>query len=221
MNIIRLIFAARRKWWLIILMPMIGAGLAFLSVYLFPPNYKADTILYTINTVDKETGQTIVQKYSDILKSRKLISEVLNAVNHSITESELSSMVSITSKDNSNIITISVIWSNPTIAAEVANAVGNSFSLQMKNILNREVFRVLDVAIVPDRPVPNNLWKKVFLGIMAGCIISFGTVYVTEYYSTKIHTAEDIEENLNIRVIGMIPEHSIDKGGIGLGFKNL
>lgn len=50
---------------------------------------------------------------------------------------------------------------------------------------------------------------RVLIGLLAGFLIGFGIIYIQELLDTTVRSIEEIEEDLNLKVIGIIPEHQI------------
>lgn len=186
------------------------------------PMYQADTTLYIMNRdkvlvngnsltpQDMAVSQQLVRQYTGIISSRSVTSVVLRDVkNYNITESELLSMVNISSKQDSNILTISARWSDPIVAAAVANATGREFTTQIHQITNSDNVSILDEALVPNYPISSGGSNKILLGMLAGLFVAFGIIYIIDYFDTAVRSAEDIENGLKLRVIGIIPEHDI------------
>ena len=222
MEIRRIFYAVARKWWLILLLTVLGCGMGFLSAYTTRPMYQAETTLYimnrdkvlttgqSLNSQDISVSQQLVRQYSEIITSRLVTSAVVRDVkNYNLSANEILSMVNITSNKDSNILTVSAIWPDPTVAAAVANAAGREFTTQIRQLTNSDNVGILDEALVPNYPVANNGSKKVFLGLLSGLMVALGVIYIIEYFDTTVRSAEDIEKGLKVRVIGIIPEHDI------------
>ena len=220
MEIRRIFYSISRKWWLIVLLSLLGGAIGFLSLFFIKPQYQADTTLFIMNR-NKATGQSLnpqdlavsqqlVLPYSGLIYSRSVTSAVLRDVkNYNITEEELLTNVSIENKKDSNILTISAIWSDPNGAAAVANATGYEFIRQIRQLTNSDNVGILDEALVPNYPISNIRSKNVLVGLLFGLIVALSTIYIMEYFDTRVRSAEDIENGLKIRVIGIIPEHDI------------
>jgi capsular polysaccharide biosynthesis protein len=214
-----------RKWWLVAILALLGGGIGLLSLFVMKPIYKADLTLYITNRnnvttpgmldlQDLEVSRQLVLQYTDILTSRSVTSKVLSDLqNEQITEKELLSVVSITSKKDSDILTISALWPNPTVAATIANSTGREFIAQVQEITNSKNVEILDPAIVPDKPVSNKAVLKILLGIIAGTIAAYGSIYIFEYFDSKVRLVEDIENRLQMPVIGVVPDMSVKVGG--------
>lgn len=218
MIIRRIFYSVVRKWWLIILLAVLGGGLGYLSVLFIKPMYQADTKLYIkVSTTDRSlspqdttVNQQIVRQYSEIISSRLMTSAVLKDVdNFDITEKQLLSMIRIYSKQDSNILTITARGSDPTVVAAVANAAGREFTTHMRQLTNSDNVGILDEALVPNYQISNNKSQSIILGLVAGLMVAFGIICVIDYFDTTVRSAEDIEEGLKVRVIGIIPKHNI------------
>lgn len=215
MEIRRILSTVVRKWRVVVLLAVLGGGLSFLSVYFAKPIYQADTKLYimtgkTMDLQDFTVSQYLVQQYTQIISSRTVTSAILRDLKtYSITEKGLLSMIHIVTIKDSNIVTISATNPDPATAAAIANATGREFTAQLSQITNTINVGILDDALVPNYPVSNQVTMKVLLGLLAGLMVAFGIIFVIEYFDTTIRSVEDIVNGLNVRVIGIIPEHDI------------
>lgn len=222
MELRRLFYSVLRKWWLIAILVVIGGGLSFLNVFLSVPVYQADTTMYILNkdkvlttgqslsTQDIQFSQQLLQNYSGIVFSRSVMSAAAGDLReYNLTENQIMSSIDLGSSKSSNILTLSAVSRDPVMAAAIANAVARAFTEQMVQLTNSDTIGILDEALVPQYPMSNNGIKKILIGILAGLIVALGIIYVKEYFDTTVRAAEDIEKGLQVRVIGIIPEHDI------------
>jgi capsular polysaccharide biosynthesis protein len=224
MEIKCLFYSAIRKWWLIVLFAVLGGGVGY-YVYVSAtiPMYTANTTLYALNrdkvlagqaptTQDIALSQQVILQYSGIFYSKTVTAvaaKALEQYRYNISADGLAAMSRIYSQKDVNLLTVSATSPDPEIAAIVANAMGSAFASQMREFLQTDFIGVLDEAQAPLRPVASGGNKKVLLMIVAGIVAACGIIYVLEYFDTTIHSAEEIEDHLKIRVIGMIPDHDI------------
>jgi capsular exopolysaccharide synthesis family protein len=71
---------------------------------------------------------------------------------------------------------------------------------------------IVDVATLPDKPIPKNETKIYFVGILLGILLGFGLALLLEFNDTSIKSTEDIERYLGLPVLGTIPhigKHSV------------
>ena len=163
----------------------------------------------TLSAQDLAVSQQLVRQYSEIISSRSLVLAVLKEVkDYNLTEETLLEMIFFDGKKDSSILTISVKWNDPAVAAIVANATAREFTSQIRKITNSDNVGILDEAVIPTIPVSSRM-LKILLGILAGLIISLGFIYINDYFDTTVRSVEDIENGLGLRVIGIMPEYDI------------
>ncbi|MEN6391104.1 MAG: Wzz/FepE/Etk N-terminal domain-containing protein [Syntrophomonas sp.] len=226
MDIHRLFSALRRRIWIMILMAVLGAGAASAFVYFFPVvfNYQADSSVYIMNVIKEQDGKMIsteglfynrslVQNYGELIKSRRVTDEALRNLQTQgivINEKELNKAVVMTMKTDSDIMVVSTTWSDPQIAAIMSNAVSGAFVNTLNELTNSNSVGILDQARPPLIPLSTTTASlRVLIGLLAGFLIGFGIIYIQELLDTTVRTIEEIEEDLNLKVIGIIPEHQI------------
>ena len=72
--------------------------------------------------------------------------------------------------------------------------------------LPRNPVNIIDVAEPNLRPVSPNLFINVLISIFVGLGAGVGLAYFIEYLDTSAKTVEDIENKLNLKVIGLVPQ---------------
>jgi capsular polysaccharide biosynthesis protein len=221
MSINRIIFTLLRLWWVIIIFALIGGGVGGILVNYTLPVYKATSTLYMMN-IDKLRNekeelqssdiifsQQLIQQYKEIIYSRAVISNVIKTTNSNLTEEQILSMVELETKQDSNVFTISVKNKDPYLAAELTNTMADTFVATILRISNSQSVGILDRAIVPVTPEVNHRSARIFLGITAGLMLAICIIYVIQFFDTKVRSEKDIIEDLNVRVIGIIPKYDI------------
>lgn len=223
MDIEKIYGALIRKSWLIVLLVVLGGGIAgFVTNYTYVPMYQAETKLYAMNqdkiikpgqsltSEDFRVSQQIIRDSSEIVHNRNIVAAVMQNIKISeITEGDIDVMVSVSSQKDSNVMTLTAKWPDPYIAAAVASAMSNELSKEMKRLTNSNTLSIIEQAQVPDRPIPPAARKKIAIGLLFGLSLALGIIYITEVFDTTLRTVEDIEKGIKIRVVGIIPEHKI------------
>lgn len=220
---IRYIFiSVIQKWWLIVLLAVVGGGIGFyLNVYSVQTLYSSNATLYALNRDRLEAGQMlsmqdlsvsqgVVRQYSGIFYSRSVTeAAALKLGDYNISSRMLASMVKISSLEDSTVLTVSAIAPDSGLAAAAANAMAEEFIAQIRTITKSDFIGILDRALPQEYPVSNNGIRKTMVFAFGGVVLALGTIYLLIFFDIRVRSAEEIENSLNLRVIGIIPEHDI------------
>jgi tyrosine-protein kinase Etk/Wzc len=72
--------------------------------------------------------------------------------------------------------------------------------------------RILDPAILPEKPVNTNNRKKfLFLGVVSGLLMGVFASLITEYMDTTIKNRDDVKDDLGLQVLGISPMIDFDE----------
>ena len=178
------------------------------------PLYHGTTSIVLVQQSNETTGVTqsdlnvnekLVSIYSEIIKSRRVLSQVINELNLDFTVSELAKNIQVTSLSNTPIIKISVSDENGEQAVKIANKTADIFSKEVVDIYNMENISILDEAIEEATPYNVNFTKQLVIYSAVGIVLGFGIVFAMYYFNDKINNKKEIETLLNLPVIGEIP----------------
>jgi capsular polysaccharide biosynthesis protein len=218
-DLISLIKVLLRKWWLIGGVTFVGLVLAAIYAYVMLDDvYTAESsmIVQVSNTGDSDytnllTGQRLVDTYTEIATSNRVLDELIDNLNLSYNKSQLSSMIQVSSANDTLIIKLNVESTDPELAKNIANETVNivrDLSTEFENLDNVEV---LDIAEVPASPSGPNRILYVAVGILLGGMIGVGIVLAIEYLDKNIKRGKDVENFLGLRLLGTIPEYELDE----------
>ncbi len=196
-----------------------------ISYWLLTPIYEASTeilvnkkennqIAYNINDISADLK--LIQTYSVIITSPRIINLVIAENNLPYTVEQLTKKININTVKDSQVMKITVQDESQANAAFIANAVVNVFQREIVKIMKVDNVQILTEAVVLANPVPVkpkpilNIVIAVFLGIMLGASLAF----FLEYLDTSIKTEDEVERLLSIPVlgaIGIIPAENAQK----------
>lgn len=201
---------------LVIALPIIFALVTAVGSWIFLANtYTANVSMYVLanssetqsNTslsTDLSASQMITNDVSELIQSERVLNQAANQLGMS--ESELKGYdIEVTSSTTTRLITISVTGDTPNSAAAIANGIADTTNSVAQEIMNIEAVNVIDQAEVPTSPSgpPRTMYTAV--AFLAGIFVAVAIVVLMDMINTRIRKPEEIEELLDIPVIGRIP----------------
>lgn len=217
LNLMDLLKYYLKKSYIIILMTILVALMGYYYVEeIQVPMYHGTT---TIILVQKNNGATtayetqneltisekLVSTYSELIKSRRILSQVIQNLKLDLTESELAKNITVISASDTSIIKITVSDANKKKAVEIANQIAKVFKAEIIKIYDLGNVTIIDEAIVEDIPYNVNLVKQMLIFTCLGLVLSCGIVFVMYYFDGTVKNKKEVEEKLKLPVLGEVP----------------
>lgn len=159
----------------------------------------------TITSTDITINSKLVATYSELVKSKNVLRQVISNLGIHVNENTLRNNVAVNSVKNTELIEITVKSENPTYAAQIANEIAKVFTEKVKEIYNINNVQVVDEAEVSTVPSNINHTKDVVIFAFIGLVVAIVYVLIANMLDTTIKTAEDIEKGFGIPVLVSIP----------------
>lgn len=216
MTLLELLQIIRKHLKLCIALPIIFAlATAVFSFVALANTYTASVSMYvlansseaqvgTTLSTDLSASQMLTNDVSELIKSERVLNQTANQLG--MTEQELEKYdVEVTSSTTTRLITIEVTGDTPNSAAAIANGLANTTNTVAQEIMDIEAVNVIDQAATPDEPSGPPRTMYVAVAFLAGIFVAVAIVVVMDMVNTRIRKPEEIEELLEIPVIGKIP----------------
>lgn len=214
-DLTEVIGALLKKAHIIILTGIIVALLAFIGTKLFiTPMYTAETKVYVlsksdgstgISATDLQAGSYLTKDYTELVKSRTVMEQVIAVLNLDVKPEELMEMISVEAVTDSRILTIKVENDDPKQAKEIADAVREAVSVQITEIMDADAVNTVEKADLPSEPSSPNTMKNTMLGGILGIILAMGVVVLISILDDTIKTPDDVERYLGLNTLTSIP----------------
>src|SRR5690625_1670511 len=214
------IFTIIKKRFLLIISFIIGAALiaAIVSYFILTPIYEAST-QFIVNQSNEETTQQtqidqstirtnveLINTYNVIIKSNAILDHVVEELHLPYTADQLADKISVTSEENSQVVTVSVKDPLPAVATNIANKTVEVFQEKISEIMNVDNVNILSEAkmkgnISPVEPRPK---LNIAIALVLGAMVGVGLAFLLEFLDTKVRSENDIVEKLELPVFGVI-----------------
>ena len=178
------------------------------------PMYQSNTTILLVNEdsqqniSDLQLNKNLISTYSEIIKSRKVLNQVIKVLNLDYSVQQLSKNITVSSVQDTEIIKITVSDRDKEKAAVIANQISETFSKEIKGFYHLENISIIDKAIVANGPYNINLLKDNIIFLLIGAVLAFGIIFVIYYFDTSIKSSEVIENKLGLTVLGIVPKES-------------
>ena len=207
----------KKKWFIMaILCVVCVAASTVYSFFIAKPVYQAETTLIvktekTEGTNSLSNDQVMVSQklaltYGEIIKSRKVLDDVIKNLDLDESYGQLSGKISVSTVSDTQIIKVSVQDTNKSNAAKIANEIPKVFAKEAIRIADANGVEVIDKAQTPVNPVSPNKKMNILIAGVLGVMIGLFIIFIIEFLNTKIKTPQDIEKELGLPLLGVIPE---------------
>ena len=188
---------------------------AIISFFMITPMYQATTQILVnqqntpsqqVTTSEIQTNLQLINTYSEIIKSPAILDIVIAELDLDLTASQLSSKIAVSNANNSQIVSVSVQDANHAVATDIVNTVSDVFKEEVTDLMNVDNVNILSPAVHVENPVPVSPNKTLNMAIAAvlGLMIGVGIAFLLEYLDTTVKTEKDIEDLLDLPVIGLV-----------------
>ncbi|QKE74976.1 capsular biosynthesis protein [Arthrobacter citreus] len=171
-----------------------------------------DSSIYQNNQV--QTNVQLINTYNVIIKSQAILDEVIKQLNLNYSAAELTNKITVASETNSQVFTVSVQDTDSAQAQAITNTIANVFQDKIKKIMSVNNVTVLAKAELGDNPSPIKPNKKlnVAIGFVVGLMLSVGIAFLLEFLDNTVKTEKQLEELLELPILGVISE--VSKGNV-------
>jgi len=198
---------------LLIILPLICLLIsAIVTLFFLDEEYQATTqVLVNQKESDSQmmaqevqSNIQLVNTYSEIVKSPRILDKVSKELNRKYSTSELSSMLTVTNQAESQLLNIDVVSKSGKDSEKIANKLAEVFSDEVPDIMNVDNVSILSTADDTTKQVAPKTMINLVMGIVIGLIIALIIIFIKEIFDKRIKSETDVENELEIPVLGSI-----------------
>lgn len=220
LDLVDLFYYLKKKIALIVAVTLVATLLGCLvTVFAIPNQYTASTRIYVLNRSDDlaysdiQLTDKLLNDYKVLITGRNVTKQVVQELGLNMSYGELANSISVTAPQNTRVVQISVEHTDPELAARLADAVCETASSQIQNIMAVDV-KIIYEAEVPTAPTSPNVKLNTVLAGLIGFVGVVAVLCIIYAMDDSIRSEEDVERYLGLSTLGTIPV-SAELGNMG------
>ncbi len=173
------------------------------SIVLISENQTGATLTYN----DVSLNQNLVSTYSEIIKSRRVLNQVIDNLSLDYSYSNLSNNVEVSSVTGTQIIKISVSDRNNKTAMKIADEIAKVFAKEIPELYNISNVNILDYAEAASNAYNVNFIKQSIIYLLVGLVLGLGITFVMYYFDRSVKNISQVEEKIKLPVLATVREY--------------
>lgn len=205
---------------LIALIAIVAGALAFAySAFIVKPEFTSTTRIYVVNrnqgdkpgltNQDLQAGSYLVKDYREIILSQDVLEKVTSNLKLDLSPKALASKIKVTVPVDTRIVSISVNDRVPEEASRIANSLREVAAEKIISITRVSDVTTLEEARPAIAPSSPNIRRNTIIGLLGGTVFTVIAVLIVELVDTRVKRPEDIEDVMQIALLGVVP--NLDK----------
>lgn len=219
-DIIPILKELLKKLWLIILVGLILGGAVFVGTkVLIKPTYRSGFTAYVNNKQSKEStdyltssdvtaSKQLVLTYQKILTSNTILTAAAKSMELDASYNTLQKLVSTEVKDETEIISVFVVDTDPQFAYDYAQAISKTAPQYMAQIVEGSSMKIIDYPEFSDKRYKPSYSNFALIGFLIGALIVVVFVIIRYFMDDTVKSESDIESSFSIPILGVIPDVS-------------
>ena len=201
---------------IILFIVVVGIMGCLYGLFIQKPVYKSSTSIVlisesqtgaTLTYNDVSLNQNLVSTYSEIIKSRRVLNQVIDNLSLDYSYSNLSNNVEVSSVTGTQIIKISVSDRNNKTAMKIADEIAKVFAKEIPELYNISNVNILDYAEAASNAYNVNFIKQSIIYLLVGLVLGLGITFVMYYFDRSVKNASQIEDKLKLPVLATVREY--------------
>ena len=219
-NISEIIDAVKKRWKIIALTTVVATLISgIFSFFIISPTYEASTKVFigkeessmeNYNYNDITMYQKLLKTYSELIKTKDLINRAITNSEYELKVEEVFKDVSVTTVADTQMLKIAYRSTSPKIAKNMLENITNEFIATAQELVPNGNVRVLETVELPEEPVAPNKKMNIAIAFILGIMVGFGIVFLLESLDNTYKNKEQLEKDLDIPVLGVIPMSDLD-----------
>ncbi|CWE57655.1 capsular polysaccharide biosynthesis protein Cps14C [Streptococcus pneumoniae] len=219
-DVLQLFRALWKRKLVILLVAIITSSVAFAySTFVIKPEFTSTTRIYVVSrnqeeksgltNQDLQAGSYLVKDYREIILSQDVLEKVVSDLKLDLTPKGLANKIKVTVPVDTRIVSISVNDRVPEEASRIANSLREVAAQKIISITRVSDVTTLEEARPAISPSSPNIRRNTVIGAGLGASLVIVVVLLIELFDDRVKRPEDIEDVMEISLLGVIP--NLDK----------
>ncbi|HEV0635497.1 TPA: capsular biosynthesis protein CpsC [Streptococcus pneumoniae] len=216
-DVLQLFRSLWKRKLVILLVAIITSSVAFAySTFVIKPEFTSTTRSYVVNrdqgeksgltNQDLQAGTYLVKDYREIILSQDVLEEVVSDLKLDLTPKGLANKIKVTVPVDTRIVSISVKDKQPEEASRIANSLREVAAEKIVAVTRVSDVTTLEEARPATTPSSPNVRRNTLFGFLGGAVVTVIAVLLIELLDTRVKRPEDVEDVLQIPLLGLVPD---------------
>ena len=219
-SISEIIDAVKKRWKIIALTTVLATVVSgIFSFFIISPTYEASTKIFIgkegaesegYNSSDVSMYQNLIKTYSELIKTKDLVNKAIDNSQYDLSVNSVLNGITVNTLTGTQILQISYQSKSPSIAKNMLESITNEFITKAEELVPNGNVKILESVELPKNPVAPNKTMNIAIAFILGMMVGFGIVFLLEYLDNTYKNKEQLEKDLDIPVLGVIPMSDLD-----------
>lgn len=208
--------ALKKRWFMIVSITLAATIIsAAISFFLIKPKYAASTKLFIgkeeaesqgYNQNDVIMYQKLMKTYTETIKTKDLVEKALGSSNLEVDTKSVLENLTVTSLADTQILEVKYKSIDPMEAKTIIEEITDEFIETSKKLVPNGNIQIIESVEMPEKPVSPNKKMNIAIAFALGLMVGVGLALLLEFLDNTFKTKEQVERELEIPVLGTIPQ---------------
>lgn len=191
---------------------LMATGMGLISAFILTPKYDSIAKIYILNKSneiaslsDLQAGTQLTQDYLVLVKSRPVVTTVINNLDLITSYDKLADCISVSNTSGTRILEIKVEYTDPYLAKKIVDELADVSITRIANIMSTDKPTLIEEGYIPEEPSSPNAKRNAIIGFALGIIVAACVIVVLYILDDTIKDDDDVEKYLAITTLGLIP----------------
>ena len=155
--------------------------------------------------------QQLMKTYAELVKTSDLVTKAVKSADLDYNQEEIKAILknlNATPSADTQILDLSFNGRNPKEVLKLTEAITNEFISESKELIPNGNVQVIQKPQLPEKPVSPNKKLNILVAFVLGLMVGIGVVLLLEYLDNTFKSREDLENTLELPIIGTIPDYN-------------